>query len=263
MQAITNSQPNIKDLSEEEDNMSANSVARTSFQLERSGILDCKTQLPIFTITTKEDHILCLPFGKSTLTITQSDTSATVGTINVSKLNASHIKLSINGRSTSLAHLPHNPHWELKSTSLYDRKRKQETLFWKRDEKTPRTVVLVDAPKFGNILARIDGDMLFFEKTGLRNETVNEIVFSAVALAEHARKRTGNPDTNNLSRCIGDIAAECRQTLKASRNAHRSQVKVRRERHTSSRHGVGSGGFVFAGFAGGTDGGGGGGGGGC
>lgn len=205
--------------------MSANFIARSSFQLDRSGILDYKTQLPIFTITTKEDHILCLPFGKSTLTITQSDTNATVGTINVSKLNASKIKLSINGRGTSFAHPPQHAHWELKSTSLYDRKQKQTTLFWKRDEKTPRTVVLVDAQKTGNILARINGDMLVFEKTGLRNETVNEIVVSAVALAEHARKRTENPNMNDLSQCIGDIASECRQTLRSSRNASRSHAK--------------------------------------
>lgn len=209
MHTTTNDQPNTKDLFEEEDKMSANSITRTSFRLDRSGVLDCKTGLPIFTISTKEDHILCLPFRKSTLTVTQSDTNATIGTINVSKLllNASIITLSINGRSTSLQHPPEYPRWELKSTSLSGRKRQRTTLFWKRDEHISQTVVLVDAKETGDILARIDGDMLVFENTGLRNETVNEIVVGAIALAEHARKRNGNSNIKNLSGSIGDIAA--------------------------------------------------------
>lgn len=265
MHTTTNDQPNTKDLFEEEDKMSANSIARTSFRLDRSGVLDCKTGLPIFTISTKEDHILCLPFGRSALTVTQSDTNAAIGTINVSKLllNASIITLSINGRSTSLQHPPENPRWELKSTSLSGRKRQRTTLFWKRDEHISQTVVLVDAKETGDILARIDGDMLVFENTGLRNETVNEIVVSAIALAEHARKRTGDSNTNNLSRSIGDIAAETRQSLKAARNASNHHAKVRLDNRASRHHGASSGGFAFVGLngavGGGYDGGGGGG----
>ena len=266
MHTTTNDQPNTKDLFEEEDKMSANSIARTSFRLDRSGVFDCKTGLPIFTISTKEGHILCLPFGKSTLTVTQSDTNAAIGSINVSKLNASIIILSINGRSTLLQHPPEHPRWELKSTSLSGRKRQRTTLFWKRDEHILHTVVLVDAKNTGDILARIDGDMLVFENTGLRNETVNEVVVSAIALAEHARKRTGDSSINNLSRSIGDIAAETRQSLKAARNASNHHAKARLDHRASRHHGASSGGFAFVGLAGAGGGGGGGfdgGGGGC
>lgn len=49
-------------------------------------------------------------------------------------------------------------------------------------------MILTDAKKHGNVIARMQRDILSFEKAGLRSETLDEIVLTAVALAEHVRR---------------------------------------------------------------------------
>lgn len=244
-------------------------IPLASLRLAKSEVIDCETQSPLFTITPKANHIFCPPLGNSSLTITHTRTNKTLGSIRFPKLSKSTIPLGINGRGTLLEHAPDKPHWELKSTSIFDRKRKPTTLLWKRDERLWRTVVLVDVAETRNVLARIDGDLLVFEDEDLSFESMNEIVVSAVVLAEHARRRMGDEEVGDLGRSIGDIAGECCERPKVIRYASSPSQngKLRKERRASSRHGASSGGFAFAGFAaggyGGGDGGGGGGGGGC
>ncbi|KAM0707045.1 hypothetical protein Q7P35_006376 [Cladosporium inversicolor] len=157
------------------------------------------------------------PLGNSSLTITHTRTNKTLGSIRFPKLSKSTIPLGINGRGTLLEHAPDKPHWELKSTSIFDRKRKPTTLLWKRDERLWRTVVLVDVAETRNVLARIDGDLLVFEDEDLSFESMNEIVVSAVVLAEHARRRMGDEEVGDLGRSIGDIAGECCERPKVIR----------------------------------------------
>lgn len=239
-------------------------IPRPSLRLAESEVVDCETQLPLFTIATKAEHILCIPFGNPALTIAHIRTNKILGAIRFPKLSNSMIPLRINGRGLSLTHAPKHPYWELESTSFSDRRRKRTTKFWKRDEQNPRTVVLVDALKIGTTLARIDGDVLVFENDDLGHENMNEILVSAVALAEHARRRLGDSDLRDLGRSIGNIADEHRVSSRADHCASSRHGKLRNDRRASSRHGASSGGFAFAGFAaaGGGDGSGGGGGGG-
>lgn len=240
-------------------------IPRPSLRLTESEVVDCETQLPLFTIATKPEHILCIPFGNPALTITHIRTNKILGAIRFPKLSKSTIPLGINGRGLSLTHAPDHLYWELESTSFSGRRRKRTTTFWKRDEQNPHTVVLVDALEIGTILARIDGDVLVFENDDLGYGNMNEIVVSAVALAEHARRRLGDSDLRDLGWSIGSIADECRVSSRAGHCASSRHGQLRNDRRASSRHGASSGGFAFAGFAagGGGDGGGGGGGGGC
>jgi hypothetical protein len=46
--------------------------------------------------------------------------------------------------------------------------------------------------------------MLIFEEARLSDETLNEIIMTAVALAEHARRHAWNEDSINLGESIGD-----------------------------------------------------------
>jgi hypothetical protein len=220
-------------------------IPRPSLRLDKSVVIDCETQLPLFTIATKAEHILCIPFGNPALTITHIRTKKILGAIRSPKMSKSMILLSINGHGLLLEHAPDHPYWELESTSLADRKRKRTTLFGKRDEKVSRTVVLVDSLETGNVLARIDEDSLVFENDDLRYETMNEIVVSAVALAEHARRRIGDSDIRDLSRGIGDIAGKCRQSSKRRRNTSSHHGKLQKDRRATSRRGARSEGFVF------------------
>lgn len=244
-------------------------IPLASLRLAKSEVIDCETQSPLFTITTKAERTLCLfPFGSPALTITHIRTNRALGSIRFPKPSKSTIPLGINGRGTLLEHASDKPHWELKSTSTFDRRRKPTTLLWKRDERLPRTVVLVNVAETRTILARIDGDLLVFEDEDLSFESINEILVSAVALAEYARRRLGDEEVSDLGQRIGDIAGECCERPKVSRypSGPSQHGKLRKERRASCRHGASSGGFAFAGFAaggyGGGDGGGGGGGGG-
>lgn len=61
---------------------------------------------------------------------------------------------------------------------------------WQRDKTSKqRCVVLVDKKINGRARARISGDILFIMDLELSNETVREIVMTAIALAEHVRRQ--------------------------------------------------------------------------
>ena len=66
-------------------------------------------------------------------------------------------------------------------------------------------MILVDDKKRGRTIARIDGSTLTFEQAGLGQETLDEIIMTAVALADHARRHSKNADVVDLSGSIADL----------------------------------------------------------
>lgn len=66
--------------------------------------------------------------------------------------------------------------------------------------------MLEDAKRHGNVLARIKGDLLTFEKARLSQESCEEIVVSAVAMAEAARRQKKKSDIVDLASALGDFA---------------------------------------------------------
>lgn len=67
--------------------------------------------------------------------------------------------------------------------------------------------MLEDAKRHGNVLARIKGDLLTFEKARLSQESCEEIVVSAVAMAEAARRQKKKSDIVDLASALGDFAS--------------------------------------------------------
>lgn len=61
---------------------------------------------------------------------------------------------------------------------------------WQRDKsERVRAVVLNDKKSGGRVIARIRGDTLMIDAPDLSRETWEEVVMTAVALAEHVRRQ--------------------------------------------------------------------------
>jgi predicted membrane chloride channel (bestrophin family) len=67
--------------------------------------------------------------------------------------------------------------------------------------------MLEDAKRSGNVLARMKGDLLTFVKGRLSQESYEEIVMSAIAMAEAARRQKRKSDIVDIASAIGDFAS--------------------------------------------------------
>lgn len=66
--------------------------------------------------------------------------------------------------------------------------------------------MLTDAKKHGNVMARMKIDVLSFERA-MAAETADEIILSACALAEYARREKKNGEVADIAGAIGDATA--------------------------------------------------------
>lgn len=57
------------------------------------------------------------------------------------------------------------------------------------------------------VLARMKGDLLTFEQAHLSDAAYDEIVLSAIAMAEAARRAGNGRDVTDLASAIGDFAS--------------------------------------------------------
>lgn len=173
-------------------------------------------------------------------------------------MSTSDIDLSINGRETRLSPSRLHKRWAFLPTSVANTKRKPSEWYWKRDKLLSRSVILFDSKKRGRTIARIDGTVLTFEQAGLGKENLDEIVMTAVALAEHARRHSKKSDSVDLGGSIANIVEN-----------HYADGSGGTTHHGGGHHGGGHHGGFFGigtdggGGGGGGDGGSGGGGGGC
>ena len=65
--------------------------------------------------------------------------------------------------------------------------------------------MLEDSKRHGQVLARMKGNLLTFEKPRLSQESYDEIVVSALAMAEAARRQKRKSDIADLASAIGDF----------------------------------------------------------
>lgn len=127
-------------------------------------------------------------------------TGATVGTIRVT---SNTIDLTIYGLETSLAQEGIiRSRWVFESTTSMTGGTKW---FWKKDRSTGGAM-LEDAKRHGNVLARMKGDLLTFEKGRLSTKSYDEIVVSAVAMVEAARRQKRRGDIVDIASAVGDFA---------------------------------------------------------
>jgi hypothetical protein len=173
--------------------------------LDISGVLDYQTHSPILTITRTAVHIPSFLSSKPLLTVTRNNTQSLLGTIRFHKLSTSDVQIKINGREMVLTSSRVHKHWTFKPTSLFDLNKKQTQWYWKCDKALKNSIILVNAKKTGSVVARIEKNTLVFENADLSQESLDEIIMTAVALAEHARRRDRNADLVDLSQNIGDL----------------------------------------------------------
>lgn len=67
--------------------------------------------------------------------------------------------------------------------------------------------MLTDSKKHGHVLARMQKDVLRFEKAGLNAAMIDEITMTAIALAEHARRQSKSGEVTDLANSFADAGS--------------------------------------------------------
>lgn len=93
--------------------------------------------------------------------------------------------------------------WALRPTSIPN---SADKWYWKKDRHAGGAV-LEDAKRGGHVIARLQGDLLTFEWPRLSQESYEEIVISALAMAEAARRQKRKSDIVDLGDAIGDFTS--------------------------------------------------------
>lgn len=66
--------------------------------------------------------------------------------------------------------------------------------------------MLEDAKRKGTVIARMKGDLLTFESAKLSPEVYDEVVLSAIAMAEAARRQKRKSDIADIGGAVADFA---------------------------------------------------------
>jgi hypothetical protein len=141
---------------------------------------------------------------KPRLNIIKTSSGLSMGSIRFHTISSNKIDLIVNGQETSISHtgFVHN-RWGFQSTTCPSA---AETWYWKKDKETGGAM-LEDAKRSGHVLARMKGDLLTFVKARLSQESYEEIVMSAVAMAEAARRQKRKSDIVDIASAISDLAS--------------------------------------------------------
>lgn len=138
--------------------------------------------------------------SKPLLTV-RSINGVQIGNVRFHTITTNNIDLTVNGRFTSISHsLIHN-RWGFQSTT---RPNMDEKWYWKKDKSTGGAK-LEGSKKNGHTLARMKGDLLTFENR-LSDASYDEVLLSAIAMAEAARRAKRKGDISDLASAIGDFA---------------------------------------------------------
>ena len=141
---------------------------------------------------------------KPRVSVIRTSNGIAVGQIRFHSVSSNKIDLTVNGHETSISHtgFMHN-RWGFQSTTCPNT---SETWYWKKDRETGGAM-LEDAKRNGSVLARMKGDLLSFEKASLSQEQYEEVVMSAVAMAEAARRQKRKSDVVDIAAAVGDFAS--------------------------------------------------------
>lgn len=163
--------------------------------------------LASFTILREAAHMPLLLSTMRLLTVTRTSTGTSVGQIRFHNFSTNSIEMMVRDRHTtmSLRHgMLHSRRWGFQCTSIPN---KVDTWYWKKDKSTGGAVLEQGKHRHARILARIKGDLLTFAKESLTDETYDEIIVSAVAMAEAARRVGKDKDVLDLASTSGDFTA--------------------------------------------------------
>lgn len=172
-------------------------------RVSKDEVWDPQTGMALYVITREAAHVPAFISTKPLVTVTRVN-GVPLGNIRFHTLTSNNIDLTVNGRTTSISHsgLLHN-RWGFQSTT---KPNLQERWYWKKDKITGGAK-LEDSKKSGNTLAKMKGDLLTFEKGNLSDASYDEVLLSAIAMAEAARRQKRNGDIADLASAIGDFSS--------------------------------------------------------
>ncbi|EME41810.1 hypothetical protein DOTSEDRAFT_74018 [Dothistroma septosporum NZE10] len=179
------------------------SAARAPVRVGKEDVYDSQTGFALFVITREAAHVPSFLSSKPLITVMRVN-GTTMGTVRFHSITTSSIDLICDGHPTRISHsgLLHNG-WGFQPASCPGEK---ERWRWTSDRAT-KSAKLVDSKKDGQVLARMKGDLLTYEEGRLSSESYNEVLLSAIAMAEAARRAKRNGDLVDLGSAIGDFVS--------------------------------------------------------
>ena len=155
-----------------------------------SCVQDVNTGRAVFNLTQTPNArrgFLSLP-SKPLLAVAVPGSEVPVGLIRIGNFHTSAIDITIHDRQLKVS--PSTWSYPRDWTFTPNTIAVSQPWRWQRDKTSKqRCVVLVDKKINGRARARILGDMLTIMDLELSSETIGEIVMTAIALAEHVRRR--------------------------------------------------------------------------
>ncbi|KAK5169428.1 uncharacterized protein LTR77_005404 [Saxophila tyrrhenica] len=193
---------NPQTLTQSQSEAFADSQPISAVHIGKDDVRNHSTGLADFRITREAAKMPSFLSTKPLITVTKISTSKTIGTIRFHTLTSNRIDLNVNGHETSISHqgVFHN-RWGFQATSTPN---VDERWYWKKDRSTGGAM-LGDTKWNGNLLARMKGDLLTFEKPRLSDDSYEEIIVSAVAMAEAARRQKRKSDVVDIASAIGEF----------------------------------------------------------
>ncbi|KAF7192424.1 hypothetical protein HII31_06456 [Pseudocercospora fuligena] len=171
-------------------------------RLGKDEVWDSRSGFAMFLITREAAHMPSFLSTKPLLTVTRLSTNVPMGHIKFHSMLSSDIELTINGRETTISHSILHNRWAFRSTTCPNQ---DEKWYWSKDKKTGGAK-LEDNKKKGRVLAKMKGDLLTFEAGRMSDSNYEEILLSAVAMAEAAR-RASKGNVTDLASSIGELAS--------------------------------------------------------
>ncbi|CAK3918374.1 Hypothetical predicted protein [Lecanosticta acicola] len=183
-----------------------NSAPIPPLRLGHEEISNAQTGHADYTLTRSSPPGLLPSFSfllstKPLLTVHRTRTGIPMGQIRFHTLTSSTIDLTLHGKQTSLSHSVISNKWSFESISAPER------WYWKKDRSTGGAKLEDRKGRGGRALARMRGDLLTFEQGRLSEASYEEVLLSAVAMAEAARRSGRGHEVGDLARAIGDLAS--------------------------------------------------------
>lgn len=173
-------------------------------RLSRRRVTDSHSGETIYEISEETKHKLS---GQSIHQIYDTSTAKSIGTIGFAAELDHGVTAILRGKDIFLQRESSTSNrWLFRPSTMGSALTKKSACwYWLRD-KARGGVALTDAKKNGTIIARIQRDVLCFDKPGLCMETVTEICIAAMALAELARRHRQPQQAGDLAVSIAQVA---------------------------------------------------------
>jgi hypothetical protein len=173
-------------------------------RLHAQHVTDATTRKNVFAISEDTNHKHSFFSSKQSVLVTHCETNTLVGTICTGAFRNSSIEVTTTDRKILLSSASATRRkWGFTPRSLAPTNSNQEQRWvWQRDKRRKRTVILTDAKRNGQTIARIAGDLLTFEAINLTREIIDDVFWTAVAMAVHVRRQRKHGDVYNVGEAI-------------------------------------------------------------